>query len=157
LIHERRAITDGEGAGRFRGAPGVRVVFGPVGCGLEIGYVSDGTINAAQGANGGLAALGAMQWTERPDGSVHRLGVCEQVWIEEGERIFSMSAGGGGFGSPLEREQAKVQRDVHEGWITPARAEAVYGVVIDGAGRVDDQATVKRRRELAAPASADPI
>jgi N-methylhydantoinase B len=150
LISERRAITDGEGAGRFRGAPGVRVVYEPVGCGLEIGYVSDGTINAAQGANGGLAALPARQWTQRRDGTIRNLGVCEQIWIEEGERIVSMTAGGGGFGSPIEREPEKVERDVREGWITSGRAEAVYGVVLDGAGRVNLAATEMHRRGLAA-------
>jgi len=148
LISERRAITDGEGAGRFRGAPGVRVVYEPVGCRIEIGYVSDGTINAAQGVNGGLAALPAKQWTERRDGTVRRLGVCEQIWIEEGERIVSMTAGGGGYGSPLERESAKVELDVREGWITAARANSVYGVVLDGSGHVDLTATEVRRRQL---------
>jgi N-methylhydantoinase B len=150
LIRERRAVTDGEGAGRFRGAPGVRVVFEPVGCGLEIGYVSDGTINAAQGANGGLAALPAKQWTERRDGGLRHLGVCEQIWIDEGERIVSMSAGGGGFGPPIERETAKVEHDVREGWITAGRAASVYGVVLDKEGRVDLTATRIRRREIAA-------
>jgi N-methylhydantoinase B len=153
LIRERRAVTDGEGAGRFRGAPGVRVVFEPVGCGLEIGYVSDGTINAAQGANGGLAAFPAKQWTERPDGSIRHLGVCEQVWIEEGERIVSMSAGGGGFGPPTEREVAKVEHDVREGWVTAGRAASVYGVIFNDAGRVDLPATQIRRREIAASSS----
>jgi N-methylhydantoinase B len=149
LISERRAITDGEGAGRFRGAPGVKVVYEPVGCGLEVGYVSDGTINTAQGANGGLPAEPARQWTERRDGTVRKLGVCEQVWIEDGERIISFTAGGGGFGSPLEREAHKVERDVTEGWITAARASAVYGVVLDIAGQVDAPATAAQRRTLA--------
>jgi N-methylhydantoinase B len=149
LISERRAITDGEGAGRFRGAPGVRVVYEPVGCGMEVGYVSDGTINASQGVNGGLSALPAMQWTERPDGSIRELGVCEQIWVEAGERIVSMSAGGGGFGAPFEREPAKVARDVRENWITAGRAAAVYGVVLGADGQVDPVLTQARRRRFA--------
>jgi N-methylhydantoinase B len=148
LIGERRAITDGEGAGRFRGAPGVKVVYQPVGCRIEVGYVSDGTINTAQGANGGLPAKPAQQWTERPDGSVRKLGVCEQIWIEDGERIVSLTAGGGGFGSPLERDPARVERDVAEGWVSAERARDVYGVVVDAAGHVDGAATAARRSAL---------
>ncbi|CAN0524256.1 unnamed protein product, partial [Laminaria digitata] len=31
-VHTRRLITDSEGAGRYRGAPGIEVEYGPVGC-----------------------------------------------------------------------------------------------------------------------------
>jgi N-methylhydantoinase B len=148
LVNERRIITDGEGAGRFRGAPGARITYEPLGCDIEIGYVSDGTINTAQGAAGGLAARPAGQWIEQRDGSVRELGVCDQLWVAEGERVVSLSAGGGGFGSPLERDPHKVERDVREGWITPARALEVYGVALDGDGLVDVAATGSRRHAL---------
>jgi N-methylhydantoinase B len=149
LISERRIITDGEGAGRFRGAPGVRVVFEPLACDFELGYVSDGTINAAQGANGGLPALPAQQWKEKPDGSVEHLGVSAQVLVKQGERVVSLTAGGGGYGSPLDRDPAAVERDVVEGWVTRARALAVYGVVLDAAERPDEAATRALRHALA--------
>jgi N-methylhydantoinase B len=151
LINERRIIPDSEGAGMFRGAPGSRVVFEPVGCDLEAGYVSDGTINVAQGANGGLSALPAQQWIERPDGSVERLGISEQMVVAEGVRVVSLTAGGGGFGSPYDRDTARVGRDVAEGWITPARADAIYGVVVDPSGRVNAGATADRRSGLTKP------
>src|SRR6202022_3631332 len=117
-------------------APRGKVVYPPVGWALGVGYVSDGTINTAQGANGGLAAQPAQQWTERPDGSIRKLGVCEQIWIEDGERIVSLTAGGGGFGSPLERDPVKVERDVAEGWVSAERARSVYRVVLHPAGRL---------------------
>ena len=149
LINERRIITDGEGAGRFRGAPGARITYEPLGCDIEIGYVSDGTINTAQGAAGGLAARPASQWIQQRDGSLRALGVCDQLWVAQGERVVSLSAGGGGFGSPLERDPKKVERDVQEGWITAARAREVYGVVLDGDGRIDPAATDALRKNLA--------
>jgi hypothetical protein len=40
-----------------------------------------------------------------------------------------------------------------EGWITPPRAAGVYGVAFDGAGRVDEEATLALRRRLASIAS----
>ena len=52
-VSERRIMPDTEGAGRNRGAPSLFVEFGPVGCSVELGYVSDGSVNAALGARGG--------------------------------------------------------------------------------------------------------
>ena len=39
--------------------------------------------------------------------------------------------GGGGYGSPLEREPEMVEADVAEGYVTPEQARSDYGVVID--------------------------
>ena len=47
-VETRRIIPDSEGAGPYRGAPGVLTEFGPVDCDIEVGYVSDGTINPAR-------------------------------------------------------------------------------------------------------------
>ena len=55
--------------------------------------------------------------------------------------------GGGGFGDPLERDVAAVQRDLEEGSVTGAHAAAVYGVVLDGES-VDPEATDRRRAAL---------
>jgi N-methylhydantoinase B len=51
------------------------------------------------------------------------------VVIEEGETIVSISTGGGGYGDPLTRDRALVRKDVAEGWVSPARARDVYGLV----------------------------
>ncbi|NMG41465.1 hydantoinase B/oxoprolinase family protein [Chelativorans sp. ZYF759] len=46
--------------------------------------------------------------------------------------IFSMfTQGGGGYGSPTERNQEAIRRDVVEGKLTPERAQADYGVKVD--------------------------
>ena len=54
-VHCRYIKPDTEGAGRYRGAPSIYVEFGPRGAAIEVGYVSDGTINSAQGVRGGLS------------------------------------------------------------------------------------------------------
>jgi hypothetical protein len=59
------------------------------------------------------------------------------------------SSGGGGFGDPLEREPARVIADLAEGYVTPAAAEAIYGVVVAN-GVVDAAATSARRAALRA-------
>ena len=69
--------------------------------------------------------------------------------LKQGETIISYTPGGGGYGPPLEREPAHVQKDVAEGWITRERARDVYGVIIDADGAVDADATAVRRAEMA--------
>src|SRR5207248_11717684 len=54
--------------------------------------------------------------------------------IERDDVLMMESSGGGGFGDPLERDPLLVAADVAEGYVTPAAAESVYGVVLrDGA------------------------
>jgi N-methylhydantoinase B len=42
-----------------------------------------------------------------------------------------MTPGGGGFGDPLMRTVERVVADVASGLVSPASAEADYGVVVD--------------------------
>jgi N-methylhydantoinase B/oxoprolinase/acetone carboxylase alpha subunit len=70
------------------------------------------------------------------------------VTLHAGERIVSACCGGGGYGSPDERDIARVAKDVREGWITRERAETVYGVVFAGDGTIDGHATEQRRAQI---------
>jgi N-methylhydantoinase B len=144
-VHCRYIKPDTEGAGEHRGAPSIYVEFGPRGTAFEVGYVSDGSINGAQGVRGGLKGGVANQQKRTRNGEIIGLDSFAQVRLEDGERIMSQSCGGGGYGDPFRREVASVRRDVIEGWVTPARARDVYGVVVTVAGEVDDSATAARR------------
>ncbi len=127
-VETRRLMIDSEGAGRFRGAPGLLVEFTPIGTVLEVGYVSDGTVNPALGARGGGAGGRARQALRRADGRVEELPACAQVRAEPGETIISLSTGGGGYGDPKLRDPERVRHDVREKWISLERARSVYGI-----------------------------
>jgi N-methylhydantoinase B len=127
-VETRRLMIDSEGAGRFRGAPGLLVEFTPIGTVLEVGYVSDGTVNPALGARGGGAGGRARQALRRTDGRVEELPACAQVRAEPGETIISLSTGGGGYGDPKLRDPERVRHDVREKWISLERARSVYGL-----------------------------
>lgn len=146
-VEERRIITDSEGAGAHRGAPGIRVAFRPVGCAMELGFVSDGTVNPAQGTAGGLDAIPARQWLAADDGGIVPLGTAEHVVVRADQCVVSCSNGGGGFGPPTQRDPALVAADVREGWISAERARAVYRVAITPAGELDEQATASLRQD----------
>ena len=48
--------------------------------------------------------------------------------VAPGERFTMRDAGGGGFGDPADRPQAKVLADLEEGLITSETAREIYGV-----------------------------
>lgn len=151
IVHERRIVCDSEGAGRHVGAPSLRVEFGPVGCDVEVSYVSDGRMNPPRGVRGGSSGGGADQFLRHLDGSLEQLDAATTVNVRDGERVISICTGGGGYGSPLERDPERVRQDVQDAWISLKRAEEVYGVLLDTAGVVSLEAT-KTLREAKARA-----
>ncbi len=149
-VRSRKLVPDSEGAGKFKGAPSIAVEFGPVGCALSVGYVSDGMHNPAKGVREGHQAMGSNQFRLLPDGGREQLEGCAQVTLNDGELILSISCGGGGYGPPQEREPGAVAGDVAEGWITAERAERIYKVRLDANGRPDMEATSRLRSDIAA-------
>lgn len=149
LVHDRALVPDSEGAGRFRGAPGIRVEFGPVaGCTLDVLYTADGTVTPARGARGGLPGGRVKAMKRTLAGTLKRLPACGGVRLAPGETVVSIASGGGGYGSPLERDPCRVAHDVNEGWITAERARKVYGVVFGPDGGVDVAATAACRKRI---------
>jgi N-methylhydantoinase B len=55
------------------------------------------------------------------------------------------SAGGGGYGDPLERDPARVSEDVELGFVSRQAAEDIYGAVFDAKGHLDERATQAKR------------
>jgi N-methylhydantoinase B len=144
-VKTRRLIKNSEGAGRFRGAPGIEVEFKPVNCRMEVGFVSDGNIHKPLGVRGGKAAARSDQFRRTPSGELERLDQCSQVWIEDGEGLVSIACGGGGYGDPKTRDVTRVLSDVREGLISRSRAEKVYAVVVTEVMEIDADATAALR------------
>jgi N-methylhydantoinase B/oxoprolinase/acetone carboxylase alpha subunit len=145
LVRERRILTDAEGAGRRRGAPGMLVEYGPLAGDLVVLYASDGSTFPAQGARGGEAGCIARQERVGGDGSVHALPVYSEVTVAAGETIRSITSGGGGYGDPHLREPKAVADDVREGWLSAAKARRVYGVAVTSDGEADEHETAALR------------
>ncbi|MDP6108982.1 MAG: hydantoinase B/oxoprolinase family protein, partial [Rhodospirillales bacterium] len=146
VVKTRRLIKDSEGAGRYRGAPGIEVELGPVNCRMEAGFVADGNINVPKGARGGGNAAKSDQFRRKRNGKLERLDQCSQVWIEEGEMMVSVACGGGGYGDPKKRDPERVRNDVKEGLISRQRARDIYGVEITAGNKVDQSRTNELRR-----------
>ncbi|MBF6992517.1 hydantoinase B/oxoprolinase family protein [Cupriavidus sp. IK-TO18] len=131
FVRERRFLADTEGAGQFRGASSLRLEFGPLSGSMTVAYVCDGAINLPEGARGGMPGGGSHQVKLLADGSEVAIPTAGNVELRPHEFVRSICAGGGGYGAPTARALDAVVSDVREGWITPERALAVYGVEVD--------------------------
>ena len=158
LFRSLRLVPGGGGAGRFRGAPGAEVVYGPRRDPMTVVISCDGQHFPPQGVHGGQAGPPAQTYKVAADGTQTRLPGVVEVVLQAGEWVRGIDAGGGGYGEPLDRDPERVRRDVLELWETPERAREVYGVVLTGSAAdetlaVDADATEALRAELRSAAS----
>jgi N-methylhydantoinase B len=72
----------------------------------------------------------------------------EAIKWRAGDVFRHVSAGGGGYGNPRERDPAQVLADVLDDKVSLAAAREIYGVVIRG-GAVDESATLQLRARAA--------
>ena len=149
-VDEQYLLPDTEGAGRQRGGLGCRTVYGPKQRPMWVAWSVEAHDHPPAGVRGGLSARPTDAWMLNASGKRVDVDPVGTVELQPGERIVSISAGGGGYGDPLTREPAAVLHDVLEGWISRERALAVYGVVLseseDGGPAIDLVATADRRR-----------
>lgn len=150
LIEERALNPDSAGAGRYRGGLGVRIQMRSLAAGRWNLGQSRRRVVPPWGLHGGQDGGATDNLIKRPDASEFESINAAHVPAPEGTVVIQTSAGGGGWGAPLEREIEAVRDDVVEGYISREAAERDYGVVVDGAGQIDESATQERREQLAA-------
>ena len=148
IVFEKKVRPDSEGAGRQRGAPGNICIYGPRWDPLEVHYSMDGMHHPAQGVQGGGSAQGSAAFLIHADGTHEPLpNIAGEQRVEVGQRILSLSDGGGGYGHPHHRDPRRVLADVVAGFVSPARARDTYAVALGGDParvetlEVDDAAT----------------
>ncbi len=135
LHHRQEFRTDGAGAGRFRGGSGIeyeidvlteaRWSFRGEGVGEPTGYGLNGGMSGAGGAIElrSLDAESEHHFHDVFDAPKYGLRTFGPV------RMSAHSPGGGGFGDPLQRDRALVERDVMDGVVSPEAASELYGWV----------------------------
>jgi N-methylhydantoinase B len=140
-IHSRSFVADTEGAGRHCGARSAYAEFGPVRGSMDVAYVADGNINGPKGVRGGLGGSTSAQFRVTRNGDHEDLPNTAVVTLQQGERIGSLSCGGGGYGPPTDRDPRAVAHDVAEGWVSTDRARDIYRVAVAADGTLDRAAT----------------
>ena len=154
LLVERYTLrNDSGGAGRFRGGLGTEQVV-QVRHDIRFSSQMDRVVCKPWGLDGGLSGSGNSV-------AIHRFGKDDETHfpngkafnqvLNPGDAYILRSGGGGGFGSPLERDPDRLERDVRCGYVTKEAAEKYYGAVFRfGSLDLDRDSTIMRRKEMRA-------
>lgn len=140
---------DSGGPGLRRGGLGYRILVRFAGA-ATVRVRTDRCYLEPAGVNGGRVGKSA-EFVINPDSATPQVlpGKTDAGHVEAGDVLLITSPGGGGWGDPLEREMAEVERDVERGLVSLALASTEYGVLIG-----DAVGTRALRNELRASRSA---
>ncbi len=153
LIEARELVPGSGGAGKYRGGMGLRLR----GRNLVDGrwLLSAGIRRTAPpwGLNGGAEGSTTRSRVQMVGDDAFSEVSNSQLLLDAaaGTRIEIQSSGGGGWGSPLDRDPELVLADVIEGYVDIDEARDTYGVVTDGM-RIDADATRRLRKTRPEPA-----
>ena len=104
------------------------------------------------GLSGGLSGLGnsvALHRFGKDDETLFPNGKALNQTLQAGDAYILRSGGGGGYGSPLERDLGALERDVRCGYVTRASAESLFGAVFrPDSSTIDLEATEARRAQM---------
>jgi N-methylhydantoinase B len=141
-------VPDSGGAGQYRGGLAIAMefkVFAPNT--LVTARNRDRTLFGSWGIKGGLAGRTSMFKRNPGMHDEEVLGNTDILACRPGDVIRLEGNGGGGYGAPMLRPVEAVENDVVRGYVSPAQAREVYGVVFAD-GRVDRDATVALRARM---------
>ncbi len=149
IIEERGLIMDSGGPGKQRGGIGRRMIIRSPDDGENSPKRTTIAIQAGRfiyppggifdGKDGSKAKFLKNNENADPSGL---------TFCDPGDRISFISAGGGGYGNPFERDPKAVERDVQYGYVSIEKAKQDYGVIIESDSlAVDLDATRKLRKE----------
>ncbi|KRE00397.1 hydantoin utilization protein B [Bosea sp. Root381] len=141
-------LPDSGGPGRWRGGLATVMEFKVFAPNTRITVRNrDRSIFRPWGTLGGLSAE-TSNFIINPGAASERvLGNTDIAIAEPGDVIHIHSPGGGGRGSPLDREPERVLLDVERGYVGETMARERYGVVIAN-GALDNEATKALRSQL---------
>jgi len=138
--------TDTAGAGKYRGAPGVKYQIEFCGSDPSIVMFGDGMKIPPYGLMGGkVGSLNRNQLTIKGTETKSLKSKTPPLKLQLGDTLTLYSSGGGGWGNPFEREPQQVYVDYKNGYISQKTALKEYGVVVTTEG-VNWQKTKKARQ-----------
>jgi N-methylhydantoinase B len=158
ITSKNEIVIDSGGPGQFRGGCGVEK--GGILTGAErtvMSYSCDRGRSITWGIKGGLPSLPHGVWLSQDGDEAEFLGALfSGKPVGGGDSFTRASAGGGGYGDPLERDPEAVLEDVIDGYVSVKRAKSDYGVVVTeidaarGRYEIDQPATEAERAAIRA-------
>jgi len=149
LIEHYGSIPDSGGPGKHRGGNGAEKVYLLLEDG-EISIHDDRHTSQPWGILGGRPGNCSEKWLILKDGKRQPLASkVDNVRVRAGDRIIFRTAGGGGWGEPVERDPMRVRNDVARKLLSAERARQDYGVVLSGPRfELDHRATDELRESM---------
>ena len=153
LFVEQLALNEAPGGeGQHRGGKGIVLDYRvrSNGCFFTCAYTRNK--HRPWGLEGGLSGFGNSVAIDRfgaaEEQRFHNGKALNQV-LHAGDAYILRSGGGGGFGSPLERDLESLAHDLRCGYVSKHAAETYYGAVFaPGTNTIDAAATAARRAEM---------
>jgi N-methylhydantoinase B len=145
LITRYKLRENSGGPGRFRGGIGTELGFRVLGAQATITSRGMERYRFAPWGrdNGRPGTIGTT--TVNPGRADEReIGKIDVLVLNPGEELLIRTQGGGGFGSPFERDPEDVLRDVRDMLVSVEQAASDYGVVIRD-GEIDAESTARLR------------
>lgn len=141
---------DSGGAGKFRGGLGLRRDYRIIGHKAGLTVTTDRVkYSPPWGLFGGKTGKPGITVVYRNNGKKERWRKISNLPLAPNEVVSFQTGGGGGYGSPLERESEKVLLDVINGYISLQKAKEEYGVVIvQDRMKIDIKATKQLRNKM---------
>jgi N-methylhydantoinase B len=137
VIERYGLVPDSGGAGLRRGGLAIERVWRCLTPKTSLIVRSDRATHAPYGLAGGYAGALSENLLVHPDGSKGVLPPMFSIEIEAGDVYEHRTAGGGGWGDPLERDPAAVADDVLNEKVSPEAARRLYGVVVADDGSAE--------------------
>ncbi len=126
LLYERHALRpDSGGAGKFRGGIGLEVMVTPL-CNLFVSRNTDRIQCPPWGLLGGAEGMTNLTLIKRNGRQEKLPGKFSHLLVQPGETVTFLTAGGGGYGNPAERDAALVKEDVALGYVSKVKAKENY-------------------------------
>jgi N-methylhydantoinase B len=146
-VEKYELVTDSGGPGEWRGGMSVERQLRFLGKRATFQLRSDRRRNPPYGLAGGKAGAPSNNLLE-DDGGWLQLPTKFTRPLHHGQAFRHLTAGGGGYGDPLERDPRRVLDDVRNGKVSLAAAERDYGVrILCSPWRIDPDATRRLRGE----------
>ncbi len=133
VLFEEFSLHEGSGgAGEHRGGFGVnykiRIRRGEAVASMVMDHGRTGPQGAAGGGDGGVNKVTLVR-----DGAQYvpaHLSKDQSIALKAGDLICVSTPGGGGFGEPVARSRAEIERDIGRGYYTRDEAQRRFGVAI---------------------------
>lgn len=141
-VENYELVPDSAGAGTFRGGLGTKRTWRILAEESTVNLRTDRFQHSSLGLFGASpampskAVLNPGMHSERPLTSK-----IAGLRLKKDDVVAWQLAGGGGYGDPLQRDPARVQRDVRMGYVTMEGARRDYGVVLLTDMSIDEDAT----------------